>query len=135
MILNLLRITLAALIIFSSTNSLAVEDKIRTDISGYFEPQIMATKDAFLTKERLRLEIDIDFPHNVSLVTNADFFAYQGDRKWNMLDFVPEKINASVAAADFISLPGHLSSASSASIRILEFISFKSILISVFLIC
>ena len=100
MIFNLLRMTLIALIVFSSTNSLAAEDKIRTNISGYVEPQITATKDDILIKERLRLEIDIDFQHNISLVANADFFAYQGDRNWNMLDFVPEKINASVAAAD-----------------------------------
>jgi hypothetical protein len=69
-------------------------------IGGYFEPQLMVTyldgRMYQLNSNKLRVDLSDDITERISLVGNVNYINYNGKTRWNLLDFVPDRLFAGV---------------------------------------
>jgi hypothetical protein len=69
------------------------------ELFGYFEPQVQGI---YLDEEfyqyqsnKLRVDLEADYD-NARFVANYDYITYHGKKEWSLLDFLPERIKASI---------------------------------------
>jgi hypothetical protein len=80
----------------------------QVDLFGYYEPQYtgVSIQDRYhqLFTNKLRIDLQSSSFDNVRFAANFDLITYHGNTEWNLLDFLPESICASVppwATPDF----------------------------------
>lgn len=80
----------------------------QVEVFGYFEPQVMAAwfdnQPLSLTSNKLRVDLRLDASDQVSFAANFDYITYHGKTRWDVLDFIPDRIKGQIpdyAAAGF----------------------------------
>lgn len=72
----------------------------KTELFGYFEPQLMGlkVKNEFLqlSSNKIRIDLKTDFSDKASFGTNFDYITYHGKVIFQILDFLPSSITETV---------------------------------------
>ncbi|MFC2168300.1 hypothetical protein ACFLRW_04880 [Acidobacteriota bacterium] len=86
------------IILLLSISPIAAQEKI--DLFGYYEPQFMgiSIQDQFyqLFSNKLRVDLKWGPLNNITFAANFDFITYHGTTSWNLLEFLPSQVTATI---------------------------------------
>ncbi|MBA7526323.1 hypothetical protein ES705_18484 [subsurface metagenome] len=85
---------------------LTVNAESKFEIFGYYEPQYTGvcfdTDYYHVLTNKLRIDMKIDYSDDLSFGANFNFLLYGGKTRWNLLDYIPDRVSRTVDNQDSI---------------------------------
>lgn len=84
----------------------APDAESKAEIFGYWEPQYTGvcfdTDYYHILTNKLRIDMKIDYSDDLSFGANFNFLLYGGKTRWNLLDYIPDRVSRTVDDQDSI---------------------------------